>query len=92
MPSSIQYNGNLPGFATVRRAVLYSILIESGIHMKLVKLTKMHFSDVYNKVHIGEHLSDTFPIHSGQKEVIFKLALKHVIKVIQENQEAMKPN
>jgi hypothetical protein len=37
-------------------------------------------------------MSDTFPIHSGQKEVIFNLVLKHVIKVIHENLEALKPN
>lgn len=37
-------------------------------------------------------MSVTFPIHSGQKEVIFNLALKHAIKVIQENQEVLKPN
>jgi len=37
-------------------------------------------------------MSDTFPIHSGQKEVIFNLVLKHAIKVIHENLEALKPN
>jgi len=37
-------------------------------------------------------MSDIFPVHSDQKEVIFNLALKHAIKVIQENQEVLKPN
>jgi hypothetical protein len=36
--------------------------------MKLVRLTKMCFNEMYGKVHIGKHLSDTFPFQNGLKQ------------------------
>jgi hypothetical protein len=47
---------------------LYSILIEFGVHMKLVRLTKMCLNETYSKVCIGKHLSDMFPIQNGLKQ------------------------
>jgi hypothetical protein len=41
--------------------VLYSILIEFGIPVKLVRLIKMCLNETYSKVLIGKHLSDNFP-------------------------------
>jgi hypothetical protein len=52
---------------TVRREVLYSILIEFGMPMKMVRLIKMCLNQTYSKVHIGKHLSDNFPIQNGLK-------------------------
>jgi hypothetical protein len=49
-------------YDSVRREVLYSILIEFGIPMKLVRLSKTCLNETYSKVRICKHLSDSFPI------------------------------
>jgi hypothetical protein len=36
--------------------------------MKLGRLIKMCLNEIYSKVHIGKHLSDTFPIQNGLKK------------------------
>jgi hypothetical protein len=46
---------------------LYSILIEFGVPMKLVRLIKMCLNETYIKVHIDKYLSDTFRIQNGLK-------------------------
>jgi hypothetical protein len=43
----------------------YNILIEFGIPMKLARLIKMCLSEICNKVRVGKHLSDMFPIKNG---------------------------
>jgi hypothetical protein len=43
---------------SVRREVLYNILIEFGIPMKLGRLIKMCLKETYSKVRIGKQLSD----------------------------------
>jgi hypothetical protein len=35
--------------------VLYSILIECGVPMKLVRLNKMCLNETYSEMHIDEH-------------------------------------
>jgi hypothetical protein len=52
----------------VRREVLYNIIIEFGIPMKLIWLIKMCLNETYSKVRIGKHLSDSFPIQNGLKQ------------------------
>jgi hypothetical protein len=47
---------------------LYSILIEFGIPMKLVRLIKICLNETYNKVRVSKHLSDSFPIQNGLKQ------------------------
>jgi hypothetical protein len=42
-------------YDSVRREVLYNILIESGVPMKLVRLTKMCLNETHSKVHTGRH-------------------------------------
>jgi hypothetical protein len=53
---------------SVRREVLYNILIEFGIPMKLVRLIKICLNETYSKVCIGKHLSNCFPIQNGLKQ------------------------
>jgi hypothetical protein len=49
---------------------LYNILIEFGVPLKLVRLIKMCSNEMYSKVRIGKHLSDSFPIQNGLKEML----------------------
>jgi hypothetical protein len=47
-------------YDSVRSEVLYNILIEFGVPMKVVRLIKMCLNEAYSKVCIGKHLSDSF--------------------------------
>jgi hypothetical protein len=53
---------------SVRLEVLYNILIEFGVIMKLVRLIKMCLNYIYSKVRLDKPLSDSCPIQSGLKE------------------------
>jgi hypothetical protein len=53
---------------SVRREVLYNILIEFEILMKLVRLIKMCLNETYSKVRIGKHLADSFRIQNGLEQ------------------------
>ena len=52
----------------VRREVLYNVLIEFGIPMKLVRLIKMCLTEMYSRVWVGKNLSHIFPIKNGLKQ------------------------
>jgi hypothetical protein len=59
-----EYNGRVhqlfidfkKAYDSVRREVLYNILLEFGIPKKLVRLIKMHLNGTYSKVHVGKLL------------------------------------
>jgi len=55
-------------YDSVRREVLYNILIQFGIPMKLVRLIKMFEAETYSRVRISKNLSDMFPIRNGLKK------------------------
>jgi hypothetical protein len=62
------YGSGEKAYDSVRREVLYNVLIEFGVPLKLVRLIKMCLNETYDKVRIGKHLSDNFPIQNGLKQ------------------------
>ena len=55
-------------YDSVRREVLYKILIEFGIPRKIVRLIKMSLTEIYCRVRVGKNASDWFPIRNGLKQ------------------------
>jgi hypothetical protein len=54
-------------YDSVRREVLYSILIEFGIPRKLVVLIQMCLNETYITVRIDKYQHEMFPIQKGLK-------------------------
>jgi hypothetical protein len=73
-------------FDSVKREVLYNILIEFGVPMKLVRLIKICLNETYSKARMGKHLSDSLPIQNGLKKgdalspLLFNFALEYAIR------------
>jgi len=49
-------------YDSVWKEVLYNILFEFGIPMKLVRLIKMCLTETYSRVRLDKNLSDLFPV------------------------------
>jgi len=58
-------------YNSVRKEVLYNILSEFGIPVKLVRLINKRLNETYGTVRLGKHLSDVFPI----KDVLEKVEI-----------------
>ena len=69
-------------YDSVRREVLYKILLEFGIPRKLVRLIKMSLTENYSRVRLGKNVSDRFPIRNVLKQrdalspLLFNFALE----------------
>jgi len=76
-------------YDSVRRGVLYNILFEFGIAMKLVRLIKMCLTEKCSRVQIGKNLANMFPIRNGLKQgdalspLLFNFALEYAIRTVQ---------
>ena len=83
-------------YDSVRREVLYNILIEFGIPMSLGRLIKLCLTETYSRVRVGKNLFDMFPIKNGLKErdaqspLLFNFAFECAIRRVQVNEDDLK--
>jgi hypothetical protein len=101
-----EYNGTIhqllrdfkKAYDSVRRELLYNILIEFGIPRKLDGLIKMCLNETYSTMCTGKYQSDKFPVQNGLKQgvtlllVLFNFAVEYTIRRLQESQEGLKSN
>jgi hypothetical protein len=75
LEKKLEYNGTVHQlfielkkvYDSVKREVLYNILVEFDVPKNLVRLIKMCLNETYSKVRISNLLSDKFPIQNGLK-------------------------
>jgi hypothetical protein len=75
MEKKWEYNGTVlqvfidfeKAYDSLRREILYNILTEFGISMKLVRLIRVFLNEACSKVRIGKNVSGEFIIHNGLK-------------------------
>jgi hypothetical protein len=85
-------------YDSVRREVLYNILIEFGIPMKLIRKIKVCLTETCSRVWVGQNLSDIFPIRKGLKQgdalspLLFNFVLEYAIRRLQIKQDGLKLN
>jgi hypothetical protein len=73
-------------YDSVSREVLYTIINEFGIPMKMVRLIKTCVTETYSRVRVGNNLSEMFYIRNGLKQgdallpLLFNFAFKFAIR------------
>jgi len=69
-------------YDSVRREILYNILVEFDVPRKVVRLIKICLTETYSRVRVGKNLSGRFPIRNGLKQgdalspLLFNFALE----------------
>jgi len=83
-------------YDSVRREILYNILIGSIIPMKPITLIKVCVNETYRRGRGVKYLSDVFPVMNGLKEgdalspLLFNFDLECASRRVQVNQDGLK--
>ena len=84
-------------YDSIRREVLFNILIELGIPMKLVQLIKVCLNETYSRDRQARIFSDIFSTKNGWNKMLYHhcfstLLLAYTIRRVQVNPEGLKLN